>query len=644
MAVKNTKNKSKEKPVQEIMSEEDLMFLKLALPRNVIRDSWNLRVNEVYRTFVVAYEYPNYIEDLLYARLCDMPGVTITIDLTPVERTKARKNISDSMDELSTRQGIAQSEADYNENYYEYEDLRDLHKTITRANEHIISHTLRFLVTASSQEELKEKVKDVREQLEQQGIKSYVPVNEMLSEYKNLVSPSDTVKQDLPVYSTLARQFPFHHEAHADPHGTYFGYTNSGGLVFFDPTIKQGTRSSYDLFLSGMKGSGKTATLKSMGQDLVACGHRMFILDVEGEYDGLVKNLNGRVVSPFREDGRINILELPPVADEEETNYMSVFAVGISRVETFFYQYVPELTVKEAVELKTCLLITYQRFGITENTDLRALKHNQWPTMSDLLATIRDQLYVKIDNNNANNTMRETRPSLSENKKTVLENIETYVRALSKEDITGQLFDTHTTIDVANENLVVVDLTLLSDMESRTYNAVVYMTLSMIWQEYQTNRAYNRAGRNSDNSEFFERFIFTCISEAHRFVNTSNPKGLDFVEKVVRRARKYWGGIWFDSQNPRDLMPESSGGERGVELEQMKAIFQLVQYKAILQQDPSSIAVLKELFPVFTESELLTTASFVPGQMLLFIGNGVKLRCHKYIPDEDLKAFQGGRE
>ena len=78
--------------------------------------------------------------------------------------------------------------------------------------------------------------------------------------------------------------------------------------------------------------------------------------------------------------------------------------------------------------------------------------------------------------------------------------------------------------------------------------------------------------------------------------------------------------------------------------EKIKTIFELVQYKAVLKLDSASVPVMQELFPQFTESELLSAISFRPGQMLLSLGNGVKLRVRKHIPEDDLKYFGGGRE
>lgn len=617
--------KKKTTDKEERISETDLMFLKLALPRDIVRESNHLKINECYRTYVVAYSYPSHIEDLMIARLQDLDGVIITLDLTPTPRNVALQNISSSMQELRAREINDQKDAEALQDSYDYSDLQELHGVITRANEHIISHTLRFLVTGQTENELKENVKNVRDTLKIYGIESYVPENELLMEYKTTTLPADTVKKPLPLYSTLSRQFPFRYESHYDPNGTYFGPTASGGQVFLDPTLNDQSqqRLSYDLVLCGVKGSGKSATMKSMLQDIICCGHRAIVLDEEGEFTDMVKKLGGALVSPFDKSGRINILDFPrsQLTDPDDPSALSAYAAGISRVETFFKQLVPDMTILESDALKSVLHRLYHRFGITETSNPSAIPAEDMPSISDALEEIQQTL---------------DQPELTDSRRETYENLESYVRSVSVQEGFGALFDCKSSIDISSAPFVVIDLSLLSQMEPRVYNAMLYAALSLSWQAVYENREYNRSLSEEDQ----RRHLVIAITEAHRYLNTKNPAGLEFIEKLVRRARKYDAGLWFDSQRARDFMPASNSESA----EKIKTIFELVQYKAVLKLDSASVPVMQELFPQFTESELLSATSFRPGQMLLSLGNGVKLRVRKHIPEDDLKYFGGGRE
>mgnify|MGYP001563801529 FL=1 len=46
------------------------------------------------------------------------------------------------------------------------------------------------------------------------------------------------------------------------------------------------------------------------------------------------------------------------------------------------------------------------------------------------------------------------------------------------------------------------------------------------------------------------------MDEAHRFINAKNPQALDFIEKLVRRTRKYEAALWFASHNILDFIPK----------------------------------------------------------------------------------------
>lgn len=614
---------------EEQIDDNDLMFLKLALPRGIVRGSKHLRINECYRTYVVAFSYPSHIEDLLIARLQDLDGAIITLDITPTPKQAAMQNISTSMQELRAREQNDQRDTEVLQDGYDYADLQELHSVTSRSNEHIVSHTLRFLVTGDTESELKENVKNVQDTLKIYGIESYVPENELLMEYRTSTLPADTVKKPLPLYSTLARQFPFRFESHYDPMGTYFGATGSGGQVFLDPTLldQSQQRLSYDLVLCGVKGSGKSATMKSMLQDIISCGHRAIVLDEEGEFTAMVKKLGGALISPFDKSGRINILDFPrnqatpaDKDDKDDPAAMSAYAAGMSRVETFFRQLVPSMSILESDALKSALHQMYRRFGVSDAPETGNIVTEDMPCISDLLEEIQGVLSGV----------------LSENRRAIYENLESYVRSVSAQEGFGSLFDCKSSINMSKESFVVVDLSLVSQMEKRIYNAMLYAVLSLAWREVYDNKEYNQQFAPTEA----HRHLVIGITEAHRYLNTNNITGLEFIEKLVRRARKYDAGIWFDSQRARDFMPV--GTSDGTET--IKTIFELVQYKAVLKQDEASIEVLQELFPQFTGSELATAVSFGPGQMLLSLGNGVKLRVQKHIPPDDLKYFGGGRE
>ena len=198
------------------------------------------------------------------------------------------------------------------------------------------------------------------------------------------------------------------------------------------------------------------------------------------------------------------------------------------------------------------------------------------------------------------------------------------------------MFNGHSTVRITDEKLIVFDVQALAELEENIYNAVLFQVLSMMWSETCDNAYYNKV----INKAYDRSYIISLIDEAHRFINTKNPECTKFIEKMGRRARKYDAGLWFASQSITDFFPD--GTSEGTEI--IKTIFGLIQYKLIMKQPPEAVSTLMKAFPQFTESELLSTDNFIPGEMLMSLGGKMKLRCQRYIPPEDFAYFGNSRD
>lgn len=616
------------------LTEEDLSFIRQVLPLNLHFNPAYYRTDSKYVTFLTAFAFPSYLSDLTFAGLFKMDDVVVTLDVTPLAKSEVRKDLASSLDELQSRHIIERSNAEAMNNAYEFHDLQGLLADVERGNEQVVSTTLRFMITATSYDSLCQKVKKVKDRLDFYGIETKILQNELHSEYRSLQMPSDVSMQPLPLYGTFARQYMFYYQNHVDPRGLYFGYTITGGQVVLDTFRETNTRKSFDIILVGVKGSGKSAALKAMAQDVVSLGHKVITMDVDGEMRGLAEKLGGKVITLGNRSGeRINALELKQQALETDTDAgdVSNFAAEIARIESFLYQYAPEITNLEAEELKDILLETYKSKGIDENTDITLLQPQDYPIFSDVLLHLRKRLYSRYDSADSFTF----HPYLTERKRALLENLEVYIKAFA-EGIYAPMFNGHSTLSLSDEDFVVFDVKNLTQMGDRICNAQLFNIMSWMWNEVCKNRARNRFTFDERD----RRYVACLIDEAHRFISAKNPQGVDFIEKLVRRSRKYDAGLWFASQNTTDFMPQNAGALE----EKIKTIFALVQYKMILCHDSSALPTLGKLFPEFTDGELAATNTFGKGEMLLSLGGKQKLHCFRFIPKEYFAYFHGGRE
>lgn len=585
-----------------------------------------MKINDKYVTSVVISGYPAYLKDLQLANLVSSFTDTITFDVGTKDKSVILQDINQSLDELESRSHITQSSGDLMDAGTEYHKLTAIRDKIVNGNEQMRFVTLRFLVSAGSLEALKEKLADMQKTFDEIGLQYYIPNNEMQIEYTYMLSPEGNIsKNPFPLYDTFARQFPFYYQSIFDPQGVFWGYTTTGGLAYIDTFFKTYNRESYDLLITGKKGSGKTITLKKMIEFAVALGDRVFVLDVENEY-GLCASVLGGQVIRMNKNSIINVLQLMKSIDKsaeesDESATAANYASELSRITAFFYQYSPAMSEKEADKLKDLLSELYTNFDISEDTDVTKMSPEQFPIMSDLLALLRSKLYERPGI---------YRKNLVTNQINVLESLETMIKSLA-EGVYSSLFNGYTNVNISDRNLIIFDVRTLSEMEERVYNAQLFNLLSIMWSATCMNVSYN----NSITHPFDRRHVVSVIDEAHRFINHKNVNVTQYIEKLTRRSRKYFAGLWFASQSAMDYCPP--GEDEGSVV--VGTIFDLVQYKIVLKQSISdkNISKLHEMFPQFTHAELMNVKKFQNGEMLMAMGEDrEKIHCIRNVELADL--------
>jgi hypothetical protein len=440
----------------------------------------------------------------------------------------------------------------------------------------------------------------------------------MKDEYFGLIAPKNTVRNSFPLYDTFSRQYPFYYQQHLDPTGTLFGFTETNGCVVLNTFTRNTKRPSFDMVAIGVKGGGKSVTLKTMLEDQLLLGNKVMLIDIESEYGNLAAIYDGQIIA-MTKDSAINPLQLMnsvnagaesggsltmSVEEARSTNFTS----EISRIITFMHQVHPTITEDEEVKFSDILADVYSKKGITKTTDLSTLSAYDFPIFSDLLTVCEEKI--------------ETADTKYE--KEACQRLRSILKRLSKGGA-YDIFDNYTNVNISDSSLVIFDVKALSEMDEKIYNAQLFNILSLMWGEVCKNVAVNQNIVNP----FDRRNVVCLIDEAHRFISENNPQCTEFIEKLTRRSRKYFAGLWFATQSILDFLPNGLSSTSTV-ASKIKVIFQLVQYKVILKQDSSSVPALKEAFPQFTTSELRSATEFEPGEMLLALDSArLKIHCSR---------------
>ena len=567
------------------------------------------KVGKRYAQTVVVYDYPASIPDLLIKKIIGKYNDNVILDVCKKDENKVISDISNSLNELESRGDIVQGTTERIDTQVEFEKLKMVYNDITNGNEQILFVTLRILVADTDKEEVFNRSKKIIDDLKLMGLSAYVPTNLMFSEFLSTITSSgNTIETPFPVFDTLAPQYPFAHQQYLDDTGMFWGYTKTGGLTILNTFLRTRVRNSYDLLAFGLKGGGKSVTLKALLEDQLLIGNKVLVLDIENEYWHMAKVYDGQVIK-MNGSSRINPLQIMKSVDAdaeddvlpEEENKKN-FTVEISRIRTFMKMYLPEISMYTLEVFMDLVVEALADKEIYPETSVENISPATFPTFSFVLEKIQGKL--------KNSSL------LAEKMFSAYSDLEIYLRQLCTGGAYGGMFDGETNVDIKNNRLVVFNVKALSEMAENVYNAQLFNILSIMWSEVCKNQRLNDNLINP-----WDRSSVVClIDEAHRFISTKYPQVTDFILNLVRRSRKYISGLWFATQSILDFIPNGDLNSAN----EIKTIFSLVQYKMILKQsgEGDMISKLSQMIPQFTSAELNSTTSFIPGEMLISLGSG----------------------
>ena len=261
--------------------------------------------------------------------------------------------------------------------------------------------------------------------------------------------------------------------------------------------------------------------------------------------------------------------------------------------------YDPSITEDVLTMFSEVVQDTYKRFGIDYETDFSNFTSNDYPTFTDVYATVRGRLM-----------------SLTEQteERAILERLELKVRPIVKE--LKFYFDGHTTL-TANSDFMVFNIKELMNSDSNVRNALFFNILKYAWS----------LCLNPDVNTIL------MIDEAHVLLGDNNALGADFLAQIQRRARKYNTGSIIITQQPSDFSDPSV-------ITQGKAIFDNAAYYLVMglrKQATDDLAKLIDL----NESEKDGIKSYSQGEGLFVCGNR-RMQINVAVTNDELDSFGTG--
>lgn len=635
----------KEKTPQEIKQKKGYNphFVAQIQPQGGVSFKENLvRNGDGYSTCIHIYEYPTNVNDFWLEPIMNMPNAITTLDVVSDERKQVVEAINKNMSEQNARHVNAKENIDRMDAQEQYLDMKELYRQVT--NGEVIKRIhLRIYIAEKTIPDLEKRLKEVIHHLETHNFRGSIFLNEQEYEWESLVTHFDIQKKypnkrkgkEIPALA-LAGGFPFHFTHLDDPYGTYQGTTRTGGSVIFDLFHKDQQRKSYNAVLMGLMGAGKSTFLKKVTTDNAIKGYKIRGFDIVGEFESLVRELGGKQIALDGSEGQINPLQVFKTHEHE----LNSFTQHLSKLTVFYRFIAPEAKDDELKEYEKLLRKLYIQKQLWNDEKgainyITGLSPEAYPTFSEFLQLIRQELY-------ADEKTREHHSNLGEYRKRRLEVIELNIENLV--ETYAHLFDGISTIeDFNDEQVVFFSIRHLSKLKDEIAQAQLFNVMSLLWDGMLQNGEPQLDAYTKGTLAFEDAIRYLIvIDEAHHIVNTKrgNEHALDFLTEFSREARKYFAGLIYASHLISDFVPD---GSEQTAIEKIKKLFDLTQYKFIMQQDDNNLDTIQRVFKTgITDSELAEIPKLPIGDVLLCIKSVKNILFHIEIDEEEKVLYGGG--
>jgi hypothetical protein len=350
-----------------------------------------------------------------------------------------------------------------------------------------------------------------------------------------------------------------------------------------------------------------------------------------GDFRELVLHLGGRVIAlDGQNDQRINVLQVLKTGDEDSISYNRHF----SKVSTFYRYLKPEAELNEILVMENLLRELYMQCGLVNADDSRHTgitnrPPEEYPILSDYLVLLSEKL----------KEYKATGLS-SELEYMYMKSIELTISNLVLNF--GNIFDGKTSIpDIYAEQIISFDFSNLVSMKPEIFDAQYFIVQTLSWDNCIEAGMSQKTGfdkREIDKKDI--TMFWVIMDELHRTVNANKTVGIELLSQFEREARKYFGGLWFATQNLRDLVPENAQSKNA---DQIKNLFDLTTYKFVMQQDANSKGLIATVFgSQFTQYEIDSIPVLEKGQAIISLSGEGNILLNIDVSEEELRIFAGG--
>lgn len=583
-------------------------------PKGLHFNPSDFTISDNYATILTVISYPKYIQPGYLSSLTNMPGIKVVVKHIPVPFQQMAKMLNKQVADLREKY---KNERDLTvrERYRQDAESLDYFVSMLAASQaRIFDFQMHIMITSPTKEGLELKkvnVKNYLDAMELRAISLRFEQEKVLKSILPIFPPQDVEERiGTPIPSvTIAAMYPFIFDSIKDPGlSTLLGVDFSGGVILFNQFLykirKENNRNNANMIMLGTSGSGKSTAAKLLLRSHIRNGCQIVIIDPEDEFRDITQAFGGDTVDIGKggEFGLINPLEVVIDADEEEIKQglgYTVLTRTLQFLKAFMKYYDPSIKEDVLTMFSEVVQDTYKRFGIDFNTDFSHYTSADYPTFSDVYATVKGRLMSMTEQTQ---------------EREIMESLELKIRPITKE--LKFYFDGHTTIS-KDSDFMVFNIKELMNSDSTVKNALFFNVLKYAW------------GLCLD----YDVDTVLMVDEAHVLLGDKNTLGADFLAQVQRRARKYNTGTIIITQQPSDFSDPAV-------ITQGKAIFDNSSYYLVMGLKKQAVEDLSLLIDL-NDSEKESIKRYSQGEALFVCGNR-RMRINITVTKEELDSFGTG--
>ena len=571
-------------------------------------------ISDKYATILTVISYPRYISPGYLSTLTSMSGIKIVVKHIPVPFNTMSKMINRQVADLREKYRQEKDQTAKERIRQDAESLEYFVSMLASSQSRIFDFQMHIMINADTKEDLELKKVNVKNYLDAMELRA---ISLRFNQEKILKSilpifPSQDIEERIgtPIPSpTIAAMYPFIFDSIKDPGlSVLLGVDFSGGVILFNQFLyqirKENNRNNANMIILGTSGSGKSTAAKLLLRSHIRNGCQIVAIDPENELEEIANTFGGDIIDIGKggDFGLINPLEIIIDADEEEINQglgYTVLTRTLQSLKAFMRYYDPSIEEDVLNMFSEVVQDTYKRFGIDFNTNFTTFTSEDYPTFSDVYATVKGRLMSITE---------QTR------EKDILQRLEIKIRPLTKE--LKFYFDGKTTI-TADSDFLVFNIKEFMNSDTNVRNALFFNILKYAW------------GLCLDS----DVNTILMVDEAHVLLSNNNEQGADFLGQVQRRARKYNTGTIIITQQPSDFSSEAI-------ITQGKAIFDNASYYLVMGLRKQAVEDLSLLIDL-NENEKDSIKRYSQGEALFVCGNR-RMRINIVVTKDELESFGSG--